>query len=53
MKDTRLSDNPIADPARGGVARFVLIACLANVEILNGSEVNLTDYMYFISAFSV
>lgn len=39
-KDIRLSDNPVADPARGGFPRFVLIARLAKVEMLNGSEVN-------------
>ncbi|KAG4946099.1 hypothetical protein JHK87_042106 [Glycine soja] len=35
----RLSDNPITDSGRGGVPRFVLIARLAKVQILNGSEV--------------
>ena len=39
MKDIRLSDNPITDSGRGGVPRFVLIARLAKVQILNGSEV--------------
>ncbi|KAH1032191.1 hypothetical protein J1N35_044365 [Gossypium stocksii] len=38
--DIRLSDNPIADPARGGLPRFVLIARLAKVEMLNGSEIS-------------
>ncbi|PPR94868.1 hypothetical protein GOBAR_AA25802 [Gossypium barbadense] len=38
--DIRFSDNPIADPGRGGLPRFVLIARLAKVEMLNGSEVN-------------
>ncbi|KAK4391323.1 Tubulin-folding cofactor E [Sesamum angolense] len=37
--DIRLSDNPVADLAKGGVPRFVFIARLAKVEILNGSEV--------------
>ncbi|PON42013.1 CAP Gly-rich domain containing protein [Trema orientale] len=41
LVDIRLSDNPVADPGRGGIPRFVLIARLAKVEILNGSEVNL------------
>ncbi|KAG4956438.1 hypothetical protein JHK85_042818 [Glycine max] len=36
----RLSDNPITDSGRGGVPRFVLIARLAKVQILNGSEVS-------------
>lgn len=39
LKDVRLSDNPIADPAKGGAPRFVLVARLGKVEILNGSEV--------------
>lgn len=39
MKDVRLSDNPIADPAKGGFQRFILVARLANVTVLNGSEV--------------
>ncbi|PON49534.1 CAP Gly-rich domain containing protein [Parasponia andersonii] len=41
LVDIRLSDNPVADPGRGGIPRFVLIARLSKVEILNGSEVNL------------
>lgn len=39
LKDVRLSDNPIADPAKGGAPRFVLVARLGKVGILNGSEV--------------
>lgn len=42
MKDVRLSENPVSDPARGGVPRFVLIARLSKVKILNGSEVVLS-----------
>ncbi|TYG86500.1 hypothetical protein ES288_A13G138600v1 [Gossypium darwinii] len=38
--DIRFSDNPIADPGRGGLPRFVLIARLAKVEMLNGSEIS-------------
>ena len=38
--DLRLSDKPVADPARGGLPRFVLIARLAKVEMLNGSEIS-------------
>ncbi|CAL4910786.1 unnamed protein product [Urochloa decumbens] len=38
--DVRISDNPIADPAKGGAPRFVLIARLGKVKILNGSEVS-------------
>ncbi|KAL0456291.1 UNVERIFIED_CONTAM: Tubulin-folding cofactor E [Sesamum latifolium] len=40
LMDIRLSDNPVADLAKGGVPRFVFIARLAKVEILNGSEVS-------------
>ncbi|KAL5993275.1 hypothetical protein ACLOJK_014199 [Asimina triloba] len=41
--DVRLSENPIADPGQGGIPRFVLIARLAKVEILNGSEISLRE----------
>ncbi|KAG2623985.1 hypothetical protein PVAP13_3KG094800 [Panicum virgatum] len=40
LRDVRLSDNPIADPAKGGAPRFVLVARLGKVKILNGSEVS-------------
>ncbi|WMV55138.1 hypothetical protein MTR67_048523 [Solanum verrucosum] len=40
LLDIRLSENPIVDPRKGGVPRFVLIARLAKVEILNGSQVS-------------
>ncbi|XP_047251762.1 tubulin-folding cofactor E isoform X4 [Capsicum annuum] len=40
ITDIRLSENPIADPGKGGVPRFVFIARLAKVEILNGSQVS-------------
>ncbi|XP_010246137.1 PREDICTED: tubulin-folding cofactor E isoform X2 [Nelumbo nucifera] len=40
LMDIRLSDNPIADPGKGGIPRFFLIARLARVQILNGSEVS-------------
>ncbi|KAL5569494.1 hypothetical protein UlMin_026069 [Ulmus minor] len=40
LVDVRLSENPIADPGSGGIPRFVLIARLAKVEILNGSEIS-------------
>ncbi|XP_043693544.1 tubulin-folding cofactor E-like [Telopea speciosissima] len=40
LVDIRLSENPIADPGKGGLPRFILIARLAKVEILNGSEVS-------------
>ncbi|XP_078169680.1 tubulin folding cofactor E / Pfifferling (PFI) isoform X1 [Carex rostrata] len=40
LVDVRLSENPVSDPARGGVPRFVLIARLSKVKILNGSEIS-------------
>ncbi|XP_051123574.1 tubulin-folding cofactor E isoform X1 [Andrographis paniculata] len=40
LMDVRLSDNPVADLGKGGVPRFVFIARLAKVKILNGSEVS-------------
>ncbi|XP_052190733.1 tubulin-folding cofactor E [Diospyros lotus] len=40
LTDVRLYGNPITDPGKGGIPRFVLIACLAKVVMLNGSEVN-------------
>ncbi|KAK7246107.1 hypothetical protein RIF29_40966 [Crotalaria pallida] len=39
LVETRLSGNPLTDSARGGVPRFVLIARLAKIQILNGSEI--------------
>ncbi|KAJ8435560.1 hypothetical protein Cgig2_015415 [Carnegiea gigantea] len=39
VADVRLSGNPVADPGKGGIPRFVLIARLSKVETLNGSEV--------------
>ncbi|KAK2969101.1 hypothetical protein RJ640_028808 [Escallonia rubra] len=39
LGDVRLSENPVTDTGRGGIPRFVLIARLAKVEVLNGSEV--------------
>ncbi|KAK4265484.1 hypothetical protein QN277_026533 [Acacia crassicarpa] len=40
LMDVRLSENLVTDPARGGVPRFILIARLAKVQILNGSEIS-------------
>ncbi|XP_062180143.1 tubulin-folding cofactor E-like [Phragmites australis] len=40
LRDVRLSDNPVADPAKGGAPRFVLVARLREVKILNGSEIS-------------
>ncbi|KAL6297248.1 tubulin-folding cofactor E [Prunus yedoensis var. nudiflora] len=40
LVDIRLSENPVADPGQGGIPRFVLVARLAKVEMLNGSEVS-------------
>jgi hypothetical protein len=39
-RDIRLSDNPIVDPVKGGAPRFVLVARLGKVKVLNGSEVS-------------
>ncbi|GAU16632.1 hypothetical protein TSUD_325820 [Trifolium subterraneum] len=39
LVDIRLSGNPITDATKGGVPRFVLIARLAEIQILNGSEI--------------
>ncbi|KAL4590935.1 hypothetical protein LXL04_003882 [Taraxacum kok-saghyz] len=39
LVDIRCSDNPATDPIKGGISRFVLIARLAKVTILNGSEI--------------
>ncbi|CAL9038104.1 unnamed protein product [Musa banksii] len=40
LMDIRLSENPIVDPSKGGLPRFVLIARLAKIKMLNGSEVS-------------
>ncbi|KAF8115412.1 hypothetical protein N665_0027s0028 [Sinapis alba] len=39
LVDIRLSDNPVTDLARDGVPRYVLVARLTKVQMLNGSEV--------------
>ncbi|KAL8257147.1 hypothetical protein R6Q59_029188 [Mikania micrantha] len=39
LVDIRCSENPATDPNRGGIGRFALIARLAYVKILNGSEI--------------
>ncbi|XP_071710578.1 tubulin-folding cofactor E [Rutidosis leptorrhynchoides] len=39
LVDIRCSENPTTDPKRGGIARFALIARLAKLKILNGSEI--------------
>ncbi|KAG6390227.1 hypothetical protein SASPL_147959 [Salvia splendens] len=39
LKDIRFSGNPVADVGKGGVARFVIIARIAKMGLLNGSEV--------------
>ncbi|KAL6179242.1 hypothetical protein ACLB2K_050758 [Fragaria x ananassa] len=39
LVDVRLSGNPVADPGQGGTPRFVLVARLGKVEMLNGSEI--------------
>ncbi|KAL9248888.1 Tubulin-folding cofactor E-like protein [Drosera capensis] len=43
LKDIRLSENPISDPGKGGISRFALIARLAKIKVLNGSEVTLRE----------
>ncbi|KAL3638634.1 hypothetical protein CASFOL_016541 [Castilleja foliolosa] len=40
LMEIRLSDNPVADIGKGGVPRFVFIARLGKIIILNGSEVS-------------
>ncbi|KAK6116733.1 hypothetical protein DH2020_049553 [Rehmannia glutinosa] len=40
IREIRLSENPVADLGKGGVPRFVFIARLAKIKILNGSEVS-------------
>ncbi|KAJ8760548.1 hypothetical protein K2173_015215 [Erythroxylum novogranatense] len=40
LMDIRLSENPVSDPGSSGLPRFVLIARLEKVEILNGSEIS-------------
>ncbi|KAK4798206.1 hypothetical protein SAY86_030532 [Trapa natans] len=40
LVDVRLSENPVTDPARGGITRFVQVARLRKVQVLNGSEVS-------------
>lgn len=43
LMDIRLSENPVTDSGKGGIVRYALIARLAKVEILNGSEVSLRE----------
>ncbi|CAL1363888.1 unnamed protein product [Linum trigynum] len=43
LMDIRISENPITEPSRGGIPRFVLLARLSKVEMLNGSEVRVRD----------
>ncbi|GER27598.1 tubulin-specific chaperone E [Striga asiatica] len=38
--ETRLSGNPVTDLGKGGVPRFVFVARLAYIMILNGSEIS-------------
>lgn len=39
LKEVRLSDNPLTDLTVGGAARYLLVARLAKITILNGSEI--------------
>nr|GMC69043.1 tubulin-folding cofactor E [Ipomoea batatas] len=38
LLEVRLSENPVTDPVKSGLSRFVLVARLAGVKIINGSE---------------
>ncbi|XP_019155293.1 PREDICTED: tubulin-folding cofactor E, partial [Ipomoea nil] len=40
LLEVRLSENPVTDPVKSGLSRFVLVARLAGVKILNGSEIS-------------
>ncbi|RZC59368.1 hypothetical protein C5167_006672 [Papaver somniferum] len=42
-KDIRHSENPFTGTSKGGIPRFMLIACLAKIEILNGIEVRILE----------
>ncbi|KAK1263913.1 hypothetical protein QJS04_geneDACA016267 [Acorus gramineus] len=37
-EDIWLSENPVVTPEKGGIPRFVQVACLSKAQILNGSE---------------
>lgn len=39
LKEVRLSDNPLTDLNAGGAPRYLLVARLANISVLNGSEI--------------
>mgnify|MGYP006950789621 FL=1 len=39
LQEVRLSDNPLTDLNAGGAPRYLLVARLRNISILNGSEV--------------
>ncbi|CAN1855257.1 Tubulin-folding cofactor E [Linum perenne] len=43
LMDIRISENPITEPTRGGIPRYVLVARLSKVELLNGSEIRARD----------
>ncbi|KAJ0818926.1 putative leucine-rich repeat domain superfamily [Helianthus annuus] len=47
ITDIRCSENPATDPSRGGIGRYALIARLAKIKILNGSEVNSRPYVVY------
>ncbi|KAK1310743.1 hypothetical protein QJS10_CPA08g00948 [Acorus calamus] len=51
--DIRLSENPIVDPEKGGIPRFVQVARLAKVQILNGSEFCVRDFQVEINLVEV
>eukprot|EP00252_Welwitschia_mirabilis_P021145 TRINITY_DN5335_c0_g1_i1.p1 TRINITY_DN5335_c0_g1~~TRINITY_DN5335_c0_g1_i1.p1 ORF type:complete len:538 (-),score=96.47 TRINITY_DN5335_c0_g1_i1:397-2010(-) len=39
LTDVRLSDNPISNPTMGGASRYILVARLGKILMLNGSQV--------------
>ncbi|CAN0928032.1 Tubulin-folding cofactor E [Linum grandiflorum] len=43
LMDIRISENPITEPTSGGIPRYVLVARLSKVELLNGSEIRARD----------
>ncbi|RZC79695.1 hypothetical protein C5167_042272 [Papaver somniferum] len=42
-KDIRHSENPFTGTSKGGIPRFMLIARLAKIEILNGIDVRILE----------
>ncbi|RZC82811.1 hypothetical protein C5167_045595 [Papaver somniferum] len=42
-KDIKHPENPFTGTSKGGIPIFMLIACLAKIEILNGIEVRILE----------